>query len=492
MRFSISKKVILVGAGVSFLLMLFSFLISFLVYQNNAKKNLIEGVDSSLNEIDLIFTDYENVVDIVVLRNRFLECYNEVADEELPKFSSNDEEYNYYYERYNFIYYKPIPGSMGMIHQKEKAIYMEFSGYLASAVISSRGISAYFCYFDKTRNRYVYMIDSSYRFDTYNGSGHLLGSYHVLDSNDKIVANPDEMYDSYEFNGQKTRYVDVYYQNNNQENEYLGTLFIEYSEGQLYSALSSFFIIESISLSVALIVLIIIYIILLRIFLLKNLYKLDNATKLFTNNILSNSTLEIIDPNVKASDEIGDISKSFVLLEKEIIEYTKRIEFETKEKEKINAELAVASKIQLEALPHFEFIDNNLTLNASITSAKEVGGDFYDYFYIDDNKFAVIISDVSGKGIPASLFMMKCKALIKTKLLSKMNLEDLCFSVNNELLENNDEGLFITAFISIYNTKTDELEFINCGHEKPFLVGDKIEKLESNSNFILGGVKDFK
>ena len=493
MRFSISKKVILVGAGVSFLLMLISFIVSFFVYQNNAKHNLKESVDSSLHDFELTVTDKENITDILALKEKFLSSYESVADEKLPKFETYEDEYNYYYSRYEFIYFKPKPGSMGMFQQKEKAIYMEYSGYLSSAVVTSRGVSSWFCYFDRERNRYVYMIDSSYRFDTYNGVGHLFGSYHELNENDKLIMDPNEVYDSYEINGVKTRFTDIYYENDKNEKEYLGTLFIEYNEKQLYSALSSFFITESIALSIALVVLIIIYIFLLRYFLLKNLNKLNDATKSFTNNILSNNNLEVIDPNVKASDEIGDISRSFVILEKEIIDYTKRIEDATKEKERMNAELSVASQIQLESLPKNHINDKNVLVASSITSAKEVGGDFYDYFYIDDTHLALIISDVSGKGIPASLFMMRSKELIKSKLLTNKSLEDVLFEVNNELLENNEAGLFITSFIGVLDIKTNVLNFINAGHERPFLISDnEIKKLDVESNFILGGMENFK
>ena len=134
-----------------------------------------------------------------------------------------------------------------------------------------------------------------------------------------------------------------------------------------------------------------------------------------------------------------------------------------------------------------------MLIRTSIESAKEVGGDFYDYFYIDDNHLAIIISDVSGKGVPAALFMMKSKELIRSKLLSNEKLDKVCFDVNNALLYNNSLGLFITAFIGILDIDTNILSFVNCGHERPYIINDKeIKRLEVNANFILGGIDNFE
>ena len=112
---------------------------------------------------------------------------------------------------------------------------------------------------------------------------------------------------------------------------------------------------------------------------------------------------------------------------------------------------------------------------------------------IDKNRIALIISDVSGKGVPAALFMMKSKELIKSKLLSGMALDKVFYDINNELLLNNDEGLFITSLVMVINLQTLECNIINAGHERPFLVRNgKAIRMNIESNFILGGVNDFK
>ena len=128
-----------------------------------------------------------------------------------------------------------------------------------------------------------------------------------------------------------------------------------------------------------------------------------------------------------------------------------------------------------------------MTIRSFIKSAKEVGGDFYDYFYLDDHRLAIIISDVSGKGIPASLFMMKAKELIKSSVQSYTNLNDAINAVNNMLAKNNNELLFITSFIGIIDFAKNEIKYINAGHEKPYIVSkDKVIKLDGTSNIVLG------
>ena len=491
MRFSIQKKVVFLGVGLSFVLMGVAFLVSFLVFRSNAKKNLISTVDSSVEELETRLSTDEGISQLNTISSYLIENYEKFADQKLPEFKSPKEEYEYYEKIYNTIYFKPTPGSMGMFRQIEKTYVQEISSALRYAVISSRGVEAYVCYYDLERDRWIYMADSVFDFNSeYLGAGHLFGSYYTLKEDDVKSLTEGEEYKEYDWDNKKTRYISIYDDNN--EQAYVATIFIEYNEEALYSQLNNFLIIESIAFGVALIVLITMYVILARYFLVKNIEKLNSSTKEFTKSLYDENEILVLNPNVKAKDEIGALSDSFVTLEKEIINYTKKIKTNAIEKEKMNAELSIASKIQLESLPKGHINDPKVLASASISSAKEVGGDFYDYFYLDDNHLAIIIADVSGKGIPASLFMMRAKELIKSKLLSKKMLEEVLYEVNNELLENNEAGLFITSFIGILDLDKRVLNYINAGHERPYIIGDKVVRLNPNSNFILGGLKDFK
>ena len=195
---------------------------------------------------------------------------------------------------------------------------------------------------------------------------------------------------------------------------------------------------------------------------------------------------------MNSRDEMKTLSESFLSLEKAVIDYVDLIEKETKEKEKINAELSVASKIQLEALPSRSKDEPRFQLEAYIQPAKEVGGDFYDYFFLDPNRLVLIVSDVSGKGIPASLFMMKGKELLKANLLSETSLVKAIEKTNDQLCLNNAENLFITSFVGIIDFTSNTMSYVNAGHEKPYLIrGKEVTRLDGECNFVLGGYPSF-
>jgi sigma-B regulation protein RsbU (phosphoserine phosphatase) len=124
--------------------------------------------------------------------------------------------------------------------------------------------------------------------------------------------------------------------------------------------------------------------------------------------------------------------------------------------------------------------------------AKEVGGDFYDFFPLGDDKVCVIIADVSGKGVPAALFMVVAKTLIKEQALSDKKLHEVFYETNNRLCSGNSANMFVTAFMAVLNIKTGVLEFVNAGHNLPFILRSGfVEQLELKRSFVLGGMEDF-
>ena len=157
-------------------------------------------------------------------------------------------------------------------------------------------------------------------------------------------------------------------------------------------------------------------------------------------------------------------------------------------------DLRIASKIQTDALPSaapvFEDFPE-IILHGSMNTAKEVGGDFYDYFPIDENRMCFLIADVSGKGTPAALFMMTSKTMIKDYALTKDTTSEIFTAVNARLCENNDEGMFATAWIGILDTRTMTLQYTNAGHNFPVLQrnGQPCELIESVHGLFLGGME---
>ena len=161
----------------------------------------------------------------------------------------------------------------------------------------------------------------------------------------------------------------------------------------------------------------------------------------------------------------------------------------------VRSDLAVAANIQNDALPKvFPAYEHHpeTELYASMDTAKEVGGDFYDCFEIDDKRVCFVIADVSGKGVPAALFMMTVKTMIKDYAMLKSSTAEIFTSVNKYLSENNDTGMFATAWIGIIDTADMKLQYTNAGHNYPYLAhsGGDFEELRKKHGLFLAGMDD--
>ncbi|MGE5397588.1 MAG: SpoIIE family protein phosphatase, partial [Chitinophagales bacterium] len=164
---------------------------------------------------------------------------------------------------------------------------------------------------------------------------------------------------------------------------------------------------------------------------------------------------------------------------------------------RIDNELAFARAIQLSALPSRfpAFPDRSeFDIFADMRPAREVGGDFYDFFLMEDDKLAVVIADVSGKGIPAALFMMISKTLIKNLALSGISIGEVFTKANNSLCENNDAGMFVTAFIGVLDCKNGKFQYVNAGHNPPVIkkAAGSVEWLPVKPGMVLAGMEDIE
>lgn len=198
---------------------------------------------------------------------------------------------------------------------------------------------------------------------------------------------------------------------------------------------------------------------------------------------------------LRENNELGDLAHCVNSMAVSLDNYINDLTRITAEKERIGAELDVATHIQSSMLPCIfpAFPDRTeFDVYASMTPAKEVGGDFYDFFMVDDSHVAFVVADVSGKGIPAALFMVIGKTLIKDHTVPDANLETVFKEVNNILCESNSENMFITAFEGVLSLKTGELRFVNAGHENPFVYrkGGSFEKYPIQACFVLAGMED--
>ncbi len=197
---------------------------------------------------------------------------------------------------------------------------------------------------------------------------------------------------------------------------------------------------------------------------------------------------------VNTRNEIGTLAKSVEKMSLDMSRYISELTLATAEKERLGAELNVATKIQAEMLPRvFPPYENHkeVELFASMQPAKEVGGDFYDFYMIDDDHFALVVGDVSGKGVPAALFMVITKTLIKDTAAHELDPAKIFEHVNNILCESNDSGLFVTCWLGILNLSTGKLDFANAGHTPPVIQQKgEIKYLTTKPNLMLAGMED--
>jgi phosphoserine phosphatase RsbU/P len=161
------------------------------------------------------------------------------------------------------------------------------------------------------------------------------------------------------------------------------------------------------------------------------------------------------------------------------------------EKERIESQLRIAQEIQTSVLPSvFPPFPHRQEFNifASMEPAKEVGGDFYDFFFVDDNKLFILVGDVSGKGVPAALFMMTCKTVLKSEALGGKSPAMILNRANNVIYPDNETCMFVTVFCAIIDMKTGEVEFGNAGHNPPLLSrkGGEYEYIPLDPSGVLG------
>jgi len=179
-----------------------------------------------------------------------------------------------------------------------------------------------------------------------------------------------------------------------------------------------------------------------------------------------------------------------------IQDITETVLLERAEKERLQSELMIAAKIQSSMLPNVfpPFPDRTgFDIFALMDPAKEVGGDFYDFFFISENKLAVVMADVSGKGIPAALFMVKAKTLIKNTAQQVKSLSEVLETVNNLLCEGNDECMFVTVFLGVLDITSGHFTYVNGGHDIPLIKrGDSFDWLPVKPAFMPGFFPDTK
>ena len=196
---------------------------------------------------------------------------------------------------------------------------------------------------------------------------------------------------------------------------------------------------------------------------------------------------------VDENNEIGILARSYTELIEHNNNYIENIREIEGEKKRIETELDIATRIQASRLPTEAIKTNEFIVNGYSHPAKEVGGDFFDYYMLDEDNLAIVIGDASGKGVPAALLAMITQVMIKQLLKDEINPSKVLYLLNDQLCENNSESMFLTLWLGIYNKTTKKLIFSNAGHNPPLIKSsDKFKYLDIDSGIALGVMEDFE
>ncbi|MDO5861008.1 SpoIIE family protein phosphatase [Methanobrevibacter sp.] len=209
--------------------------------------------------------------------------------------------------------------------------------------------------------------------------------------------------------------------------------------------------------------------------------------------IESEGLVNIYSRYVDDQTEIGTLARSYTDLINFNNNYIENIHEIEGEKERIKAELDIATRIQAANLPTEAIVNDDYTVNGYSQPAKEVGGDFFDYYQLDDDNLAIVIGDASGKGVPAAILAMITQVLIKQLIKSEVNPSKVLYALNNQICENNSESMFLTLWLGVYNKDTGKITFSNAGHNPPLIKeNDKFRYLDIDSGIVLGIMEDFE
>ncbi|MDL2253820.1 SpoIIE family protein phosphatase [Ruminococcaceae bacterium OttesenSCG-928-I18] len=199
--------------------------------------------------------------------------------------------------------------------------------------------------------------------------------------------------------------------------------------------------------------------------------------------------------DIQTGDEVEDLARSINKMADSLQSYMRQVTASAAERERVLTELKIAKEIQTSMLPRLQPVFSNgqeVSLYAEMEPARQVGGDFYDFFFTGEGKLAVVIADVSGKGVPAALFMANAKAVLHNALLQGLAPGAAAEETNRQLCVNNQTNMFVTAFVGLLDTKTGRFTYVNAGHNPPLWAGEQKEYrwLPLPKGLILGAMEE--
>ncbi len=272
------------------------------------------------------------------------------------------------------------------------------------------------------------------------------------------------------------------------EGKVVGILCVQRQMDALTKARHSYMVNMGIVVVVLVIFVSLAYSLYLRMQLINPLRKITNETMRFA--AYPERAEHPLSDTIRIQNEIGLLAESVDKMENETLSYIENLTEVTAERQRIGTELAVASAIQQAMLTSVAPDRNDISVYATMTPAKEVGGDFYDFFMIDDDHICLTIADVSGKGVPASLFMAITKVLITDSTSVYRSPAEILVAVNERICRNNKLDMFVTVWLGILELSTGKLIASNAGHEYPAVgrSGERFELLKDKHGLVIGAM----
>ena len=486
-RFSLLAKIVLLTGLLTILTVATSLTANLLIAYNNTKASYIEDCESVTDNIESIFVS--NVTDTSSTLEIIIEEYTNVRDD---YDSYTPEQIEEYQKQVRISLFGPGNGEgFGMTIEKayRKSYYSESISRMQFVCSSYQVPFSSFSLYDVEKQSVINIMNSNISIDENFDALGCKSTTPLKKELDFFESGQDFQTIISDTTVFSYNLVNIELENKN----YKCFIRAEYPLDTFYKSFNNQLITQLLITIGSAVFLVIVYSIFAKLYLIKNVDRLIDSTNNFVGKMKNDEPLEIVDSGIKTNDEIRHLSDEFMIMQEQIITYVENIKKAKDIEQAFNAEVNIASKIQLESLPAPTHFDRNIELRAFIKPAKGVGGDFYDYFYVDNDHLALVIADVSGKGIPASLFMMRSKESIRSACMNEKDLSKVLFKVNNSLCVNNKEGYFVTVFLGILDLKTYEFKFISAGHERPFIKRDnKCHRLEVESNFVLGLEEDFE
>ena len=479
MKFSLKKKAILIVFLIALLISIMSVLVSYMVYSDNMDEHyamLAENVAGTSSKM-------VDMKEVQKLTQQVMDIYREqCVNGQAPDFDSfSDVEWENYYGCFSEVVESPEYASvfetLSTIKKENNVLWM------------------YICYMDERTGKAVYIIDADDPGEA-NRTGYCDG---IEKDNLELMKKGDYNFPAYftnydEYGWLCTASVPVLDDNG----DVIANAYVDISMEKVVQDRKTFLIKLIFVLWVVTVALTILLYFGVNKTAVQPINLLAKATECFVSdqkNKEGQSAISAIE--VKTGDEIENLCNSIKKMESDIYTYINELTSVTAEKERIGAELDVARNIQATVLPCIfpAFPERNeFDIYASMKPAKEVGGDFYDFFLLDPDHLVLVIADVSGKGVPAAMFMMISKTLIKSAVQIGLTPGAVLEKVNNQLCENNDVEMFVTVWLGILEISTGKMVCANAGHEYPTIkrAGGSFELLKDKHGLVVGGMENVR